>query len=167
MSDPFLSEDDLIVLSLAADGERMIAIGRWEKPTEKLEALGYLEYAPDKFNAVITAAGRERWTAEEAAERAPGWRRSQAAVVVVDATVGLGGHSFAAAQHLGRSGRLIGFDKDSRALELASLRLAPPAERADDWPAVELVHASFAEIGQKVAAASAEGGSSRSAAPLP
>ena len=68
MSDPFLSEDDLIVLSLAADGERMIAIGRWEKPTEKLEALGYLEYAPDKFNAVITAAGRERWTAEEAAE---------------------------------------------------------------------------------------------------
>jgi len=76
---------------------------------------------------------------------------------LIDATVGLGGHSFAAAQRLGRAGHLIGFDKDSRALEVAGQRLATPqAEQATDWPAVSLVHASFAEIGQKVAAASAD-----------
>lgn len=75
----------------------------------------------------------------------------------IDATLGLGGHSFTAAQRLGRAGHLIGFDKDSRALEAANQRLAtPPPEQAADWPAVTLLHASFAEIGEQVAAGSAD-----------
>ena len=37
----------------------------------------------------------------------------------IDATVGLGGHSEAIARRLGPQGRLIGFDKDTRALQIA------------------------------------------------
>jgi 16S rRNA (cytosine1402-N4)-methyltransferase len=75
----------------------------------------------------------------------------------IDATVGLGGHSFAAAKRLGRAGRLIGFDKDPRALELARQRLAsPPPELAADWPAITLLHAPFSAIAQHVAPAGAD-----------
>jgi len=37
----------------------------------------------------------------------------------IDATLGLGGHSFEIARRLGPRGHLIGFDKDTQALELA------------------------------------------------
>ncbi len=75
----------------------------------------------------------------------------------VDATLGLGGHSWEIARRLGREGRLIGFDKDPAALERAHERLTPPAELAGDWPAIELIHASFGEVAQHVAAGSAGG----------
>ena len=43
-------------------------------------------------------------------------------------------------------------------MERARERLSkPPAELASDWPKVELVHASFADIAQHVAAASVDG----------
>ena len=65
----------------------------------------------------------------------------------IDATLGLGGHSYEIARRLGARGRLIGFDKDTRALELARTRLtSPAAELAADWPEVTLLHRSFAEI---------------------
>ena len=67
----------------------------------------------------------------------------------IDATLGLGGHSLEIARRLGVQGRLIGFDKDTRALELARKSLtSPPAEHAGDWPEVILLHRSFAEIGK-------------------
>ena len=76
----------------------------------------------------------------------------------IDATLGLGGHSWEIAKRLGRAGRLIGFDKDPAAIERARERLTkPPAELADDWPQIELVHASFAEVAQHVAERSADG----------
>ena len=76
----------------------------------------------------------------------------------IDATLGLGGHSFEIAKRLGRQGRLIGFDKDTRAIELARKRLMEaPAELSGDWPEIELVHASFAEVGERVARQSADG----------
>ena len=76
----------------------------------------------------------------------------------IDATLGLGGHSWAIAKCLGPQGRLIGFDKDPAALQLARERLMnPPPEAASEWPRVELVHASFAELAQHVPAASADG----------
>ena len=76
----------------------------------------------------------------------------------IDATLGLGGHSWEITRRLGRQGRLIGFDKDPAALERARARLAqPPAVLASDWPAIELVHASFAEIGQRAKPASVDG----------
>ncbi len=39
-----------------------------------------------------------------------------------DATLGLGGHAAAVARELGGQGRLIGFDRDPDALELARAR---------------------------------------------
>jgi 16S rRNA (cytosine1402-N4)-methyltransferase len=76
----------------------------------------------------------------------------------IDATLGLGGHSYEIAKRLGRQGHLIGFDKDTRALDLARKRLEePPAELKDDWPKVTLLHASFGEVGAHVAAGSANG----------
>ncbi len=76
---------------------------------------------------------------------------------LIDATLGLGGHSFAAAKRLGRAGRLIGFDKDPQALALARQRLTePPAELVANWPQVSLVHASFADIAQHVPAGGAD-----------
>ncbi|HEU5451214.1 MAG TPA: 16S rRNA (cytosine(1402)-N(4))-methyltransferase, partial [Terriglobales bacterium] len=76
----------------------------------------------------------------------------------IDATLGLGGHSFAIAKLLGPRGRLIGFDKDPLALERAGERLAKaPAGLEGQWPAIETVHASFAEIAGHVEANSADG----------
>src|SRR5688572_5766066 len=73
----------------------------------------------------------------------------------VDATLGAGGHSFLIAKRLGAQGRLIGLDKDPQALELARKRLEPDA--GADWPRIELVHASFAEAGERVGAGAADG----------
>src|SRR5208283_3716640 len=76
----------------------------------------------------------------------------------IDATLGLGGHSWEIARRLGAQGRLIGFDKDPEALKQARELLdSPPAELASDWPRIELVHASFAEVAEHVASASADG----------
>ena len=89
----------------------------------------------------------------------------------LDATVGLGGHSYEIAKRLGAPGHLIGFDKDPAALEKAAVSLQPSAVRkgADeelagggrrtnlDWPTVTLIHASFAEAGTHVAPASLDG----------
>jgi 16S rRNA (cytosine1402-N4)-methyltransferase len=76
----------------------------------------------------------------------------------LDATVGLGGHSFEIARRLGAPGRLIGFDKDTNALNLARRRLLePPEELRNDWPSVTLVNGSYAEIAQHVPAGSLDG----------
>ncbi len=76
----------------------------------------------------------------------------------IDATIGLGGHSWEIARHLGAEGRLIGFDKDPAALERSRERLSdPPPELVHDWPQIELVHASFAEVAQHVGSAAVDG----------
>jgi 16S rRNA (cytosine1402-N4)-methyltransferase len=96
----------------------------------------------------------------------------------LDATVGLGGHSHEIAKRLGAPGHLIGFDKDPAALGRAAVSLQatafslqPSAVRfgtsegaADgeptsnlDWPAVSLIHSSFAEVGERCAPASLDG----------
>ena len=68
----------------------------------------------------------------------------------IDATVGLGGHSYEIAKRLGAPGHLIGLDKDPAALEIARERLGGRAPQEGggqvDWPKFELVHATFAEI---------------------
>jgi 16S rRNA (cytosine1402-N4)-methyltransferase len=76
----------------------------------------------------------------------------------IDATLGLGGHSYEIARRLGRRGRLIGFDKDRHALDIARKRLAsPPAELERDWPEVTVLHSSFAEIGSRIPQGCADG----------
>ena len=59
--------------------------------------------------------------------------------VMVDATVGLGGHSEALLSRFAAL-RLVGLDRDPQALELAAERLAPYAHRID------LVHAVYDEL---------------------
>src|SRR5271166_4458590 len=70
---------------------------------------------------------------------------------IIDSTIGLAGHAWEIARRLGAEGRLIGVDKDPAALDRARERLMNPTpELAADWPKVELVHASFAEVAQHV-----------------
>jgi 16S rRNA (cytosine1402-N4)-methyltransferase len=74
----------------------------------------------------------------------------------IDATVGLGGHSYEIAKRLGALGHLIGVDKDPAALERAAASLQSPVAsevsgagvlaRRTDWPQVELIHGSFADL---------------------
>jgi 16S rRNA (cytosine1402-N4)-methyltransferase len=73
----------------------------------------------------------------------------------IDATLGLGGHSLEIAKRLGPQGHLIGFDKDTNALELARQRLSGVG--GDNHPKITLLHSSYAELPQHVPPASADG----------
>ncbi len=66
----------------------------------------------------------------------------------IDATVGLGGHSYEIAKRLGAPGHLIGLDKDPAALERAGSRLRPSGAGEADWPGIELRQASFASLAE-------------------
>ena len=83
--------------------------------------------------------------------------------IYIDATVGLGGHSYEIAKRLGAPGHLIGVDKDPKALEVARERMGtqgpstPSAireriadsgrdDRTEGWPTIELRHGSFADL---------------------
>jgi 16S rRNA (cytosine1402-N4)-methyltransferase len=97
----------------------------------------------------------------------------------IDATVGLGGHSYEIAKRLGAPGHLIGCDKDPAALERARKRLKPVVGRSSlvvgqaqessdesqgpttkdqrlvlEWPEITLIHGSFAGLagGQRLTA---------------
>jgi 16S rRNA (cytosine1402-N4)-methyltransferase len=77
----------------------------------------------------------------------------------IDATLGLGGHSLEIAKRLGPQGHLIGFDKDTHAIELARQRLFRVG--GDDRPEgnlkITLLHGSYAEVPQHVPLAAADG----------
>ncbi len=67
------------------------------------------------------------------------WLRVQPDGTYIDATVGTGGHSFEIARRLS-TGRLVGIDRDPRALEIARERLKEFENQ------VTLVHANFSTI---------------------
>jgi 16S rRNA (cytosine1402-N4)-methyltransferase len=75
----------------------------------------------------------------------------------IDATVGLGGHSYEIAKRLGAPGHLIGLDKDPAALQISERKLAQARLESSagvspataDWPKVTLLQCSFAEVGQR------------------
>jgi len=93
----------------------------------------------------------------------------------IDATVGLGGHSYEIAKRLGALGHLIGLDKDPAALAIAGERLkavsgvrssvfgeieGPEPETQDlrpDWPEITLMQCSFAEVGKRFSSKFADG----------
>jgi 16S rRNA (cytosine1402-N4)-methyltransferase len=78
--------------------------------------------------------------------------------VVVDATLGFGGHSLAIAKRLGASGRLICFDRDEQAMELAKARLAGLAEElGGEMPTIEFVGRPFSEIAEVVSPGTLDG----------
>lgn len=61
--------------------------------------------------------------------------------VIVDGTVGGGGHARFLLEHLLPEGELVGFDRDPQALETARSVLG-------DAPRIRLIHDSYAEIGR-------------------
>jgi len=78
--------------------------------------------------------------------------------MVVDATLGLGGHSAAIVRRLGANGKLIAFDRDEQAMELAKAKLAALAEElGSEMPAVEFVARPFSEIAEVVAPGTLDG----------
>ncbi len=66
----------------------------------------------------------------------------QAGQVVVDATLGGGGHALAIAQRLGPRGTLIGIEQDEAMLAMARHRLSQLTEP----PALHLIHDNFAHV---------------------
>ncbi|MGA9510265.1 MAG: 16S rRNA (cytosine(1402)-N(4))-methyltransferase RsmH [Candidatus Sulfotelmatobacter sp.] len=75
----------------------------------------------------------------------------------IDATVGLGGHSYEIAKRLGAPGHLIGLDKDPAALSVAERKFAQARLTEADFPTVTLLQCSFAEVGQRFGKNSADG----------
>ena len=78
--------------------------------------------------------------------------------VVVDATLGLGGHSAAIARKLGGAGKLICFDRDPEAMAKAQERLAELAgELGPEMPQVRYVPRAFSEAANEIDAGSVDG----------
>lgn len=72
------------------------------------------------------------------------WLAPRAGDVVVDATLGLGGHALLLGRQLGPEGLFIGLDMDPTNLEAARARI----EAAGLTCQVRLEHANFAELGE-------------------
>jgi len=78
--------------------------------------------------------------------------------VIADATVGLGGHSAAIARRLGAKGRLICFDRDPEAMELAKARMEEVrAELEAEMPEVVYAARAFSEAAMEIGPASLDG----------
>jgi 16S rRNA (cytosine1402-N4)-methyltransferase len=76
----------------------------------------------------------------------------------LDCTIGLAGHASQIARLLGAKGRLIGFDRDPEALELAGQRLKALAEELGKaMPAVTLIGEAFSKVAEHVEPASLDG----------
>jgi 16S rRNA (cytosine1402-N4)-methyltransferase len=77
--------------------------------------------------------------------------RVRAGGTYADCTLGLGGHAEGIARLLGPQGRLIGFDRDHEALELARVRLDRVCEElGSQAPQVTLVGEAFSTIAEHV-----------------
>ena len=74
----------------------------------------------------------------------------QGPAIIVDATVGMGGHAVALLANSGDDVALVGFDRDADALELAQRRLAAFRSR------VHLFHAGYEELDARVRPLTAE-----------
>src|SRR3984957_3737599 len=78
--------------------------------------------------------------------------------VICDATLGLAGHSSEIAKRLGGKGKLIGFDRDPEAMELAKVRLDEvKAELGSEMPEVVYVAKAFSEAANEIEPGSLDG----------
>jgi 16S rRNA (cytosine1402-N4)-methyltransferase len=82
----------------------------------------------------------------------------RAGSVIADCTLGLAGHATEIIRRLGPQGRLIGFDRDPEALELAKSRLDQVVqELGSQAPHIELIGEAFSSISNHVQPASVDG----------
>jgi 16S rRNA (cytosine1402-N4)-methyltransferase len=78
--------------------------------------------------------------------------------VIVDATLGLAGHSVAIARRLGGKGRLICFDRDQEAMQAAKARLDEVrSELGDEMPEVKFEPRAFSEASGVIEPGSLDG----------
>lgn len=70
--------------------------------------------------------------------------RPHAGGIYVDGTIGAGGHAWGILEASSPDGKLLGFDLDPQALEIAQEKLAPFGER------VTLVHASYTTLAEQL-----------------
>jgi 16S rRNA (cytosine1402-N4)-methyltransferase len=78
--------------------------------------------------------------------------------VIVDATLGLAGHSSEIAKKLGEKGKLICFDRDPEAMEAAKVRLEKvKAEIGSEMPEVVYVAKAFSEAASEIEPGSLDG----------
>jgi len=78
--------------------------------------------------------------------------------VICDATLGLAGHSSEIAKRLGGKGKLIGFDRDPEAMELAKARLGEvKAELGKEMPEVVYIAKAFSEAVNEIEPGSLDG----------
>jgi 16S rRNA (cytosine1402-N4)-methyltransferase len=78
--------------------------------------------------------------------------------MILDARVGLAGHSSEIVRRLGGAGRLVGFDRDPQALALAKERLDGVCEElGGQAPAIELIGEAFSAAPLHVAPGSLDG----------
>ena len=76
----------------------------------------------------------------------------------VDATLGFAGHATAIARQLGAKGRLVGFDRDPEALEMARVRFeALSEELGEQMPQWELQGEEFSTLSRHIPQASLDG----------
>jgi 16S rRNA (cytosine1402-N4)-methyltransferase len=76
----------------------------------------------------------------------------------VDATLGFAGHATAIARQLGGKGRLVGFDRDPEALEMARARFeALSQELGEQMPQRELYGEEFSALSRHIPQASLDG----------
>src|SRR5215469_8467797 len=82
----------------------------------------------------------------------------RAGSVIADCTIGLAGHAAEIVRRLGPKGKLIGFDRDPEALELAKARLDQvAAELGSQAPQIELIGEAFSSIREHVEVNSLDG----------
>lgn len=85
------------------------------------------------------------------------WLAPRPSGVVVDATVGAGGHAAELLPRLGPSGRLIGIDRDPEALALAEARLAQARAVGEATAEITLLRGSFEDLRRLLAGAGVDG----------
>jgi 16S rRNA (cytosine1402-N4)-methyltransferase len=84
--------------------------------------------------------------------------RVRAGGTYVDCTLGLAGHAEGVVRRLGAKGRLVAFDRDAEAMELAKARLARvSSELGAEAPGITLVNEPFSTIERHVEPASVDG----------
>ena len=82
----------------------------------------------------------------------------RAGSVIADCTLGLAGHAAEIIRRLGPRGKLVGFDRDPEALELAKARLDQvAAELKDQAPQITLIGEAFSSINRHVEPGSLDG----------
>ena len=111
------------------------------------------EGSTDTPQGVGHGSGRERSHVPVLLKEAIDFLAVKRGGTYIDATVGLGGHSYEIAKRLGAPGHLIGLDKDPVALGIAREKLVVGRSSLvvgqpdlEDWPEITLLHRSFAEI---------------------